>query len=172
MTIRKIILLTTLSLGGFISCDKGNDDNTVTCACTATPFSFHDAANWIFIPTAFSPDNDGLNDRLRIFTTGSTNITSFKIAIYNSSSTLVYQSTSTNFSWDGKDMGGLLMPGRYVIRVDITSAGSTSQTCGCVTIPELGAGNCKKVAAGSVYFEDQILGNGSYAMATAELLCP
>jgi hypothetical protein len=84
----------------------------------------------------------------------------------------VYQSTSTAFSWDGKDLGGVMTPGKYVIQVDITSAGVTSKTCGCVTIPALGAANCKKVTAGSVYFEDQIIGNGTYAMATAEVLCP
>ena len=56
-----------------------------------------------YIPTAFTPDNDGLNDALEI--TGR-QIRLFEIWIYNRWGELVYNSTDLEEAWIGDVNGG------------------------------------------------------------------
>ena len=56
-----------------------------------------------YIPTAFTPDNDGINDALEI--TGR-QIRLFEIWIYNRWGELVYNSTDLNEAWTGDVNGG------------------------------------------------------------------
>ena len=60
-----------------------------------------DCANAIFIPNAFSPNNDGQNDELRIRYSGTTCMNNFSIGIYNRWGELVFESKNPDFRWDG-----------------------------------------------------------------------
>ncbi len=53
----------------------------------------------IFIPNAFTPDGDGLNDVFKIET--ALQFTKFKLYIYNRWGDLVFESEDKNFGWDG-----------------------------------------------------------------------
>lgn len=64
----------------------------------------------LFIPNAFSPNGDGVNDRLCF--TGKF-ITDFYIAIYTRWGEKVYESTDLNQYWDGRYNGNWCMPGVY-----------------------------------------------------------
>ena len=64
----------------------------------------------LFIPNAFSPNGDGVNDRLCF--TGKF-ITDFYIAIYTRWGEKVYESTDLNQCWDGRYNGNWCMPGVY-----------------------------------------------------------
>ncbi|MBL0016894.1 MAG: PKD domain-containing protein [Bacteroidetes bacterium] len=55
----------------------------------------------IFVPTAFTPNGDGLNDYFEVFTTL---ITTFHIDIFDRWGKLVFSSDDLSFKWDGKDM--------------------------------------------------------------------
>ena len=63
----------------------------------------------IIIPTAFSPNNDQLNDKYLI-TDKDQIITSFKIEIFNRLGQQVFSTNDKNISWDGKYKGVLLSP--------------------------------------------------------------
>lgn len=61
----------------------------------------------IYIPTAFTPNGDGLNDRFKIFPVGITNIRFFRI--YNRWGQVVYSSENSAQGWDGT-MNGIAQP--------------------------------------------------------------
>jgi gliding motility-associated-like protein len=71
----------------------------------------------IFIPTAFSPNNDGKNEYFEIFGNTKTFL-SFEIFIYNKWGQIIYQSTDKDFKWDGKYKGKAVPKGVYPYLID------------------------------------------------------
>lgn len=66
----------------------------------------------LYVPTAFSPNNDGLNDKLKVFPVG---IKSFMyFSVYNRNGQLLFTTTDYFKGWDGTYKGGQLDPGNYV----------------------------------------------------------
>ena len=59
----------------------------------------------VFVPNAFSPNNDGLNDRLKISLSGY-DLVYFKI--YNRRGQEVFYTNNVNIEWDGRYKGGEL----------------------------------------------------------------
>jgi gliding motility-associated-like protein len=57
----------------------------------------------IYVPTAFTPNNDGLNDRLFPVTVGIASFKSFQV--FNRWGQMVYSSTALQPGWDGKLQG-------------------------------------------------------------------
>ncbi len=66
----------------------------------------------IFIPSAFTPNQDGLNDKLKPFTVGIQQLLYF--SVYNRWGQLVYTSKEINKGWDGKLAGQPQPAGTYV----------------------------------------------------------
>ncbi len=58
--------------------------------------------SYVFVPTVFSPNGDGLNDLLRGYVSGG-NITLF--SIYNRRGNLVFSTTNPREGWDGRHKG-------------------------------------------------------------------
>jgi gliding motility-associated-like protein len=74
----------------------------------------------IFVPNAFSPNGDGLNDCFSVGGTTGDVIDIFRIIIYNRWGGLIYDSpiSDPNCVWDGRDMNGVLVtPETYVFRI-------------------------------------------------------
>lgn len=61
----------------------------------------------IFVPSAFSPNGDGLNDE---FTVVTRLITDFHIDIYDRWGKLIYATDDVNFAWPGADASGQPLP--------------------------------------------------------------
>ena len=59
----------------------------------------------IFVPTGFTPNNDGNNDVLKPILVGMKSLESFKV--YNRWGQLVYSTTQIGRGWDGKINGQL-----------------------------------------------------------------
>jgi gliding motility-associated-like protein len=77
----------------------------------------------IFIPTAFTPNGDGLNDFLKV---QGINIKSVEIFIHNRWGELLFYSPNQLVGWDGKDFTGKPMDdGQYV--VSIIAEGNTGE---------------------------------------------
>jgi len=74
-------------------------------------------------PTAFSPNNDGMNDEFTFMSFG-TNLKSFEINIFNRWGQEVFTSRDGDFSWNGSlfNSGELLPTGVYTwqARVEFT----------------------------------------------------
>ena len=75
----------------------------------------------IFIPSAFSPNNDGLNDTwnipvLNIFP-------GFELTVFNRQGQVVYQNKNSNIPWNGKFKGEPQPVGVYVYYIDLKVEG-------------------------------------------------
>jgi len=67
----------------------------------------------VFIPNAFTPNEDGLNDYYHIVTRAAGRITQFDIEIYNRWGQKIYNSKDVYFKWDGTCEGLSLSSGVY-----------------------------------------------------------
>ncbi|MBW6459745.1 MAG: gliding motility-associated C-terminal domain-containing protein, partial [Bacteroidales bacterium] len=76
----------------------------------------------LFIPNAFTPDNDGLNDTFMAVPSND-NITEFKMLIYNRWGEKLWESDDINIGWDGTK-NGILCPGDvYAYKIIWKAAG-------------------------------------------------
>ncbi|MBK8506445.1 MAG: gliding motility-associated C-terminal domain-containing protein [Saprospiraceae bacterium] len=57
----------------------------------------------IFVPNAFTPDGDGINDELQVFT--DCDLQSFTLKIFDRWGNLIHQSGDQHASWDGRTYG-------------------------------------------------------------------
>ena len=71
----------------------------------------------LFIPNAFTPNNDGLNDTWNIETLAA--YPAAEIKVYNRYGQLVFDNHGISKPWDGKFKGTLLSPGAYVYTIDL-----------------------------------------------------
>ncbi|TCD12507.1 T9SS type B sorting domain-containing protein [Pedobacter frigidisoli] len=111
---------------GQIDCQTSANSVPVTGKAT-NPFG-----NQIFIPNAFTPNNDGKNDIFLIF--GNT-IASSKMSIYTQWGQLIFQSDNMATGWDGTFKGINQPIGVYVYMVEVTfSDGTTTMRKGTVTL--------------------------------------
>ena len=81
-----------------------NSEYEITTQNFAKPDSFE-----LYIPQAFTPNNDGVNDVYKIQNNG-VDIINFELMIYNRLGQLVYSSNNINNSWDGMFKGNKLLP--------------------------------------------------------------
>ena len=70
----------------------------------------------LYIPNAFTPNSDGVNDRLHVTVQGVVN--RFTISIYNRWGSLVYQTNNPSDSWDGTLKGVPVPEGVFVFIVN------------------------------------------------------
>ena len=90
-------------------CDDGNtqtfNDRVLSdCRCQGEKIN-------IFVPNAISVNEDGINDKLEIFT--NTEVESFNLKIFNKWGTLIFESEDINNMWDGKFRGEHVNTGTY-----------------------------------------------------------
>lgn len=71
----------------------------------------------IYIPTAFTPNNDRLND---LFIIHSSNVTEMHTQIYNRWGGLVFESNEIQPHWDGTFEGKFASEGSYMVEVSFT----------------------------------------------------
>ncbi|MEO1436095.1 MAG: LamG-like jellyroll fold domain-containing protein [Bacteroidota bacterium] len=87
----------------------------------------------IFIPSAFTPNNDGLNDVFRISNPLSiSELISFEV--FDRWGTRVFLTNERQAGWDGTFKGKLLDPGLYVYQVKFLCENEAKRISGTVTI--------------------------------------
>ncbi len=74
---------------------------TDTACVTVFVESPCDTAGTFFFPNAFSPNNDGENDALKIYYNEMNCISTLHLIIYDRWGELIYETSDKNFSWDG-----------------------------------------------------------------------
>jgi gliding motility-associated-like protein len=98
---------TTSNLGKYII--TVNDGSG--CIARDTVEVFNRCEPKIFIPNAFTPNGDGLNDNLDV---EAKYITDFEMKIFNRWGELIYMTNSIDKPWNGKYLGKVVPPGTYV----------------------------------------------------------
>ncbi len=83
--------------------------------------------NKIFIPQAFSPNNDGINDRFEIYINSVVSGDVDYYRIFNKWGALIFESRnfnveSTEYYWDGTENNQELDPGVFVYHIQVTFA--------------------------------------------------
>jgi gliding motility-associated-like protein len=117
-TIKKGITYTVHVTNGY-GCD-GEDNVVITAFC---------ANAQLFIPNAFTPDGDGINDVLTIHGTGIAKIKSF--AIFNRWGVLLFERLNFNpnddaYSWDGKIRGQVGPPDVFIYIAEVVCENGTT----------------------------------------------
>lgn len=106
--------------------------NDLGCSDTTTEEIVVEAGLPMYIPTAFTPNGDNLND---VFEIVAFNIQDFNILIFDRWGKLLYESSDPNFQWDGTFDGNPVSEGVYTFVVDATSLdGTRERRAGTVTI--------------------------------------
>lgn len=86
----------------------------------------------VFVPTAFTPNEDGIND---LFTILGSFVEEFHIHIYNHQGQKVFESQDITKSWDGKFNGTEVQEGTYTYYLTIKSMlGESKQKAGTLTL--------------------------------------
>lgn len=101
--------------------------------CRRTPASFCGAEAPLFVPDAFSPNGDGINDLFEIKGEVAAN---FELTVFSAWGTVVFHSLSITQSWDGKLDGVPLPPGFYAYRIRIGAEDSSFVRAGSVLVLE------------------------------------
>ncbi len=98
------------------------DDNG--CVGTDTITIYIDKEPNFFAPNVFTPNGDGVNDEMQIFTAGAYRIQ--RLQIFDRWGELIFDSTDTNASWDGTFKGKQMNAGVYVYRAALQRGRETS----------------------------------------------
>ena len=86
----------------------------------------------LFMPTAFTPDSDGINDQ---FGAKEINVRDFHLEVFNRWGEKIFESTDINTHWDGTYQGSAAQQGSYVYNMtaydmetneNISSAGTVA----------------------------------------------
>jgi gliding motility-associated-like protein len=96
--------------------------------------SFEECPCEVFIPSAFTPNNDGRNDNFRPVT--QCNAMEYEFKVFNRYGNIVFSSREPNKGWNGKDKGNFINPGVYIWMVQFRNPNNKSliQRRGTVTL--------------------------------------
>ena len=112
--------------------------NADSCYASDTATVFVNKEQVSFIPTVFTPNNDGLNDRFQFAILGASNI---DVSIYNRWGESVFHNTNQTNSttatdgWDGTYNGKQAPTDTYVYKMAVTYFdGTTQNKTGTITL--------------------------------------
>jgi gliding motility-associated-like protein len=93
--------------------------NKVGCTDTAIKkLVIEDEFN-LYVPDAFTPNGDGLND---VFVPKGSGISKYSLEIYNRWGEKIFHTTDFNTSWDGTYKGKVCKTDSYLWAIDLTDA--------------------------------------------------
>lgn len=151
----KFLLPTILLIAVFIGCKKGADDEVhhINCDNLITDTTGTNDPGRIYIPNAFTPNNDGVNDIYRPILSG---ITSIVFSVYDNTNALVFTSTQIGDAWMPSFVANTSKEYYWKVQA-VTNANHRIGMCGEVTYL-----TCRAAAnpMTSYYFEDQLTSFG------------
>ncbi|MFO7723791.1 MAG: gliding motility-associated C-terminal domain-containing protein [Bacteroidales bacterium] len=80
---------------------KENTSGEVSADLKVTPLE-------VFIPSAFTPDNDGINDFFLPVIQDNTEVKEYRMQIFARNGTLLFESVNQEIGWDGRHIGTLV----------------------------------------------------------------
>ncbi len=176
MTKTLIGTLCLIALVALLRCSPHNSTppNNATCkTCGTAPVAYLADTDgmFYFMPTAFTPNGDGINDVFSVIY-NKLDTDSSVITIWNTAGTEVFTGKLTK-RWEGRDLAGkVCAAGQYPVYLDLrTSAGQKVQLCACVHLLKY-SGSCIATDGITYYFPDQLDFASGFVYATQEQLCP
>jgi len=186
-----------LSLGCIIypGCKKPKTTNTIPKTDTlsafadslkrtcTTPFVGPGDSSDIYLPTAFTPNGDGVNDLYKIIGVDCSvagYFSSFQLTVYDTLGNLVFQTTSPLQYWEGTDTATGRQSTKYKFYVELaytTAGGKTGNKGTFLFLPAtnttLGCINAIPADSSSYEFPDQInpITGFNRAMSSNEVYC-
>ena len=112
-----------------MSCKKSDTSNPIKCNGVETDTSGTGDNGRVFMPNAFSPNGDGLNDLIRPLTQ---NISSIEFVVYDGNSQVVFSTTTIGEGWSTTASVNTLTLYYFKVNV-ITSANHYIKLCGQLT---------------------------------------
>jgi len=101
---------------------------------TVTVFVSKSPCGDIFIPAAFTPNDDGVNDKFGPVTTNASYPSSAIFRVYNRWGQLIFETKDINHKWDGKFHGIAQVTGSYVYYLSLDCNGKSTVMKGTVTL--------------------------------------
>ena len=98
--------------------------NEIGCQVSTTKTITINEAFLFYIPTAFSPNGDGLNDFFKPKVEG-VDLSLYKLRIFNRWGQLIYETSDTNNGWNGTHKGNIVQEGVYIWKIDAKEAHSS-----------------------------------------------
>jgi gliding motility-associated-like protein len=92
--------------------------DTNGCMASDSVTVFVDKTYNLYVPNAFSPNGDGINDYFSVYG-DSSSWKYMEVAIFNRWGEKVFQSNDLEFKWDGRFKGVLQEPGVYVYELNL-----------------------------------------------------
>lgn len=170
----KYCLPILFALFALASCTRNNEDMPVCQLSSNPPYYYYQSGYNLHLPTAFTPNGDGRNDRLRAVGNGS-QITQFQLTVIDKDGATLFETTDTTQGWDGRSAAGTPMaPGRYQVRMYYrTLYGETITQTYCIALLSYNGTSCiPQSSDGTYYFEDMFDSyNGGFRYNTAESIC-
>lgn len=84
----------------------------------------------LFVPNAFTPDGDGINDCFKVSVI---QYVSYTISIFNRWGQMIYQNNNPEECWDGS-YDGVTVPGVYTYKISVGVGGGVKDERGFVTV--------------------------------------
>ncbi|HET9431134.1 MAG TPA: gliding motility-associated C-terminal domain-containing protein, partial [Chitinophagaceae bacterium] len=101
-------LISNLAQGDYEVSILNNDNCVIDTVIVTLDLELTPECEFVFVPNAFTPNSDGLNDVLKPYLGEA--IRDFQFAIYNRWGQLTYKTTVKGMGWDGK-CSGMAQPG-------------------------------------------------------------
>lgn len=108
---------------GTYSVKAANACNTLTAVKNV---QFTECPPMIFVPSAFTPNHDGLNDMFRAFYKGK--VKTFSLSVYNRYGQRIFFSQEISKGWDGTFHHNMQNPGTYVWVVECKDGNDITHT--------------------------------------------
>ncbi len=124
----KNILFAIVMLTIFSNCNKTN----INKCCSGAPQAVYIDSSYIAMPDIFTPNGDGINDHLIVF---SKNIVSIELTITKRFGKVVFSSTDMYSYWDGKFNGKDQREKSYSYTLEATTtSGNTISLSGDIAV--------------------------------------
>ena len=105
---------------------------TNSCGSTTREVLVEDGFCTVYFPSAFTPNNDGKNDRFKVLTNGV--LLDFHLTVFNRWGEIVYDSRDAAAGWDGTINGVKQPPGGFAWRCSFTSTNCPVERTGKVVL--------------------------------------
>ncbi len=100
--------------------------------CTDTAQKKITIVEGLLFPNSFSPNDDGINDELSFTNSGLQN---FSLVIFDRWGTIVFETTFSKLSWNGRDVAGKLLPaGTYFYLLKASSGENKYEKRGAISL--------------------------------------